>query len=181
MSYILQILTSKMETKALLQLYLLSKGKYSTILREVETRLKRKLYSLQQDFEHLDTSLFLQCRKGEEPLSKKVTYLHVHTDTTYLRLKVQRVEGVYHIIIQQMMTKRHCDFDTTLRVVSQMFVEFHLHPVSIYKSATCKTTMYHGQGQVTMFGKKYSANYSARRLYGVNRISLLEDSVKQIE
>lgn len=181
MSYILQLLTSKLETKALLQLALLSNGKYNSIWREAEARLKHKLHSLKDDFEHLDSSLFLQCRKGEDPqLSKQVTYLHIHTDTSYLRIKVQRVKSVYHIIIQEMITRCHHNFDITLKKMTQMFIEFNLHPISIYKSAACKTIMYHKQGQLTMIGKKYSANYCERTLYGVNNISL-EGSVDQIE
>lgn len=176
MAYIFQILTSKLEMRALLQLYRLTQYKYSDILQEAELRVGHKLYSINTEFELLTKHVFLQSR-----CEANICHLYVHTDKTYVHMKIHHVNGVYHLIILEIITKCNDDFNASLKMIKDMFIEFYISPSVIYKSAECKTTLRYTPDQsIVIYGKTYSALYTNSRVRGIDMLSL-ENSVHEIE
>lgn len=175
MSYIFQILRSKLDTRTLLSMYALSGSKYAYLLTEAERRLNRKLYSLIDNLEIRDASIFLQCRHDKSCSAgcHVVTYnLNIHTDLTYMQMRLFCYKNVYNIVIQEVITRCHTDLDNALQKVSDMFVELHMYPTVTYKSDKCKTTIISNGGSLNMTGDTYSASYSANKMHGVLALTL---------
>lgn len=171
MSYIFQIFR-KLDTKTLLKLYVSTGRRYNDLYQEAQSRLKLKLYSLQDEPEIKIGDLFIQVRKDDD--NENTFDISLHTSLTYTCLRVQKNNKEYHATITQSFTKCIEDYENSIKKVEPLFLEFYLRPLKITKDENSKITVINNSGRITLLGSKYLiAKYKNGRVsgdYGIHNL-----------
>lgn len=168
MSYIFQIL-NKLDIKTLVKLYVNTGRRYKDLFNEAQSRLKLKLYSLQDEPEITIGDLFIQVGKDKD--NHNIIFINLHTSFTYTCLRVQKNKNEYHATIASCFTKCIEDYENILNKVEPLFLEFYIRPLKIMKDDNTKITVVNDNGRVTLSGSKFIiAKYKNGRVYGDCRL-----------